>query len=81
MKIDASPSTPEPRPAAEPLPTYLRVREAAAYLNLSKSTLDKLRTAGTGPRYAKAGRIVVYARADLDAWLAGRVRQSTSEAA
>lgn len=69
-----------PRAAVPPTP-YLRVRQAAAYLGLSKSTLDKLRTAGTGPSYAKAGRIVVYARADLDAWLAGRKRQSTSEAA
>ena len=66
-------------PAAAVLSAYLRVPEAAAYLRLSKSTVDKMRTAGTGPRYCKTGRIVVYARSDLDAWLVSRARHSTSE--
>ena len=36
---------------------------------------------GDGPVYCKAGpRIVVYDVADLEAWLAGRKRRSTSEA-
>lgn len=48
----------------------IRVREAADYVGLSKSTLDKLRCYGTGPRYFKLGRAVVYDTADLDAWVA-----------
>ena len=61
--------------------TYLRVPDAARYVGLTPSTLAKMRLRGDGPRYSKAGpRIVVYARADLDAWIAGRSRQSTSEA-
>lgn len=48
----------------------LRVLKAAEYVGLSKSTLDKLRCYGTGPRYIKLGRAVVYSTADLDDWVA-----------
>lgn len=59
---------------------HLRSVAAAAYVGLSVSTLAKMRLRGDGPRYAKSGRrIVVYDVADLDAWLAGRKRHSTSE--
>jgi predicted DNA-binding transcriptional regulator AlpA len=58
----------------------LRVQQAAQYLKLSQSTLNKLRCLGGGPRFAKAGpRIVIYDRADLDAWLESRTWRSTSE--
>ena len=60
----------------------LRAPAAAAYVQLSPSTLAKLRLRGDGPVYSKAGaRVVVYDLADLDAWLAARRRRSTSEAA
>lgn len=55
----------------------IRVREAAEYLGLSKSTLDKLRMGSSGPRFFKLGRAVVYSTADLDAWLATHGRVST----
>jgi predicted DNA-binding transcriptional regulator AlpA len=59
----------------------LRAPAAAGYLGLSTSTLAKMRLRGDGPPYSKAGsRIVVYDSADLEAWLAGRKRYSTSEA-
>lgn len=54
--------------------------EAAAYLRLSKSTLAKLRCVGGGPRFKKLGRKIVYARADLDAWLAARTAANTTDA-
>lgn len=58
----------------------LRVRDAADYLGLSKSTIDKLRVRGTGPAYSTIGRrIVLYAVSDLDAWVAARRRTSTSD--
>nr|WP_278377020.1 helix-turn-helix domain-containing protein [Brucella anthropi] len=57
----------------------IRVRAAAEYLGLSKSTLDKLRHFGGGPRYFKLGRIVVYDTADLDAWRNERAATSTWE--
>lgn len=55
----------------------IRVKEAAIYVGLSKSSLDKLRCFGGGPRFFKLGRSVVYSTADLDAWMAERVRTST----
>lgn len=57
----------------------LRTAEAADYCGSSASTFEKLRLVGGGPRYVKLGRRVVYDPADLDAWLAGHRRSSTSE--
>lgn len=65
---------------ARPPNGLLRVREAAARLGLSKSTLDKMRCDGRGPRYVKiTSKLVGYDPADLDAYAEGRKRQSTSE--
>ena len=55
--------------------------EAATYAGLGKSTLEKLRLYGGGPTYIKVGKRVVYDISDLDAWLASRRRQSTSQVA
>jgi excisionase family DNA binding protein len=57
----------------------LRVPEAADYVGISKSTLDKLRCYGGGPVYIKVGARVVYDRTDLDQWLAGRKVANTAE--
>ena len=58
---------------------YLRTASAAEYIGLTKSTLEKRRLTGGGPVFSKLGRTVVYDRADLDAWVAARRRQSTSD--
>jgi predicted DNA-binding transcriptional regulator AlpA len=55
----------------------IRVRDAALYCGISKSTLDKLRCFGGGPVYLKLGKTVVYDIGDLDAWLSARRRKST----
>lgn len=58
----------------------MRSPEAASYLRMAESTLAKLRCYGGGPRYSKVGpRLVIYDRADLDAYLADRMCRSTSE--
>jgi predicted DNA-binding transcriptional regulator AlpA len=57
----------------------LNVKEAAAYLGLSVSKTNKLRTYGGGPKYYKLDHRVVYEVADLDAWVAARVRANTSQ--
>lgn len=67
--------------SAEHSKRRLRTPEAAAYLGLSKSTLEKYRITGDGPRYAKLSKIVVYLTEDLDAWADARMRNSTSEKA
>jgi predicted DNA-binding transcriptional regulator AlpA len=58
---------------------HLRTPEAADYLGLSASTMEKMRLRGDGPRYAKLGRLVIYAITDLDAWVEVRKRTSTLE--
>lgn len=59
----------------------MSVDEAAAYLRLSKATLNRLRLTGGGPKYAQAqpGSRVIYRRTELDAWLCQHSRSSTSE--
>jgi predicted DNA-binding transcriptional regulator AlpA len=58
----------------------LRAPQAADYLGLSTSTLAKMRLRGDGPPYLKAGRrIVIYDLHDLEEWLDGRRRRSTSD--
>lgn len=59
----------------------VRTDEAASHLGLARSTLEKYRVTGGGPRYAKLGKIVTYTLADLDAWAEERMRMSTSEPA
>ena len=56
------------------------VAEAAAYVGLSVSTLNKLRVFGGGPAFLKLGRRVVYDSRDLNDWLERSRRRSTSEA-
>ncbi len=47
---------------------FLSTHEAAAFLNLSSSTLARYRTIGGGPAYYKLGGRVLHTRADLLAW-------------
>ena len=57
----------------------LNSKKAAAFLGVSERTLERLRTAGQGPKYVKFGMVVRYDPADLLAWIEGRKRASTSE--
>lgn len=65
--------------ATAALKQKLSTPEAASYLGLGKSTLDKLRLIGGGPKFITLGRRVVYDATDLDAWTDARKRSSTSE--
>lgn len=58
----------------------LRACDAARFLQLSESTLAKLRLTGNGPRYCKLGRRVAYRRADLESWLESRLTFDTTDA-
>lgn len=57
----------------------LDTRRAAARVGLAPQTLNKLRCIGGGPPYYKHARKVVYRVPDLDTWLQGRLRTSTSD--
>ena len=58
----------------------LTTYEAAQYLRLSASTLNKSRVFGTGPTAIYLGRVVRYARRDLDAFVDTRRAESTTDA-
>lgn len=48
----------------------LRTPDAAEYVGLSASTLEKMRLVDAGPRFLRlGGRAVGYDIRDLDAWL------------
>ncbi|MDG4770674.1 helix-turn-helix domain-containing protein [Solwaraspora sp. WMMD792] len=46
--------------------------ELAAYLNVSRRTVETWAVRGTGPRYARIGRHRRYRWADVDEWLTQR---------
>ena len=57
----------------------LRTPEAAEYVGLSRSTLEKRRLSGDGPPFLRlGGRVVGYDVADLDEWL-DHQRKTTRE--
>lgn len=59
---------------------YLRTADAAAYLGIGRSTLERKRIDGTGPRFRQLGaKMITYAVSDLDAWASKLVLSSTSE--
>jgi hypothetical protein len=57
----------------------LNVAEAARFVGLSVSTLNKARVAGSGPRFTKPCRRVLYAREALLEWMSAHQRTSTSD--
>ncbi len=60
--------------------TYLTSTEAAEALRLSPRTLERHRLTGTGPKFVKAGRRVLYRPGDIEAWAEANTFASTSEA-
>lgn len=57
----------------------LTVKQAAEYVPIGASTLNKLRVSGGGPRYIKIGNRVLYDQRDLDKWIEDHKRESTSQ--
>ena len=43
--------------------------QAADYVGLSRASLVTRRWRGTGPKFIKLGRRVIYLKEDLDTWL------------
>jgi Helix-turn-helix domain len=61
-------------------PPFLNTVEAAAWLRLTKNTLEKMRVQGRGPIYRKHGRYVRYHIEDLVDYSQASKRTSTSDA-
>lgn len=53
-------------------------RQAAKYLGPSEATLRLWRSQDKGPRYYRAGKLIRYRRADLDAWIEARLSAPTA---
>ena len=51
----------------------------AALVSISIVTLTRWRRLGTGPRFVKVGRRIVYRRGAVEAWLGSREFASTAE--
>ncbi|MEI6560069.1 MAG: helix-turn-helix domain-containing protein [Rhodospirillaceae bacterium] len=66
-------------PRSGAIDSKMKTKEAAGYLGISASFLEKLRVTGGGPVYCKLGRVVRYSRCDLDCFAESRKRCSTSE--
>jgi predicted DNA-binding transcriptional regulator AlpA len=58
----------------------LRTPEAAQYIGLSVSSLEKMRLTGSGPPFIELGpKAVGYGVAELEQWVESRIRRSTSD--
>ena len=56
--------------ADAPATARLPATVVAAAVCLSPLTLERYRSVGTGPRYARLGRRIVYRKRDVESWLA-----------
>ena len=59
---------------------FFDIKRAAAYLGLSRRTLDGYRVSGDGPAFHRFGNRVRYRRSDLDGLAAKRRATTTTEA-
>ena len=66
-------------PSPKPNSKRLHRKQAAEYLGVSLSWLDKARLTGLGPVFISIGGRVVYDSGDLDEFLQKNRRQSTSD--
>jgi hypothetical protein len=57
----------------------LTEQEAAQSILSTPRTMARWRSTGTGPRFVKVGRRVVYRVQDLEAWLDRQTRTSTAQ--
>lgn len=70
----SEPPPPAPRRLSNLPAEILRPPAAAAALAISQSLLKKWRASGEGPRFIRLGtRAIGYRRADLEAWVDGRL--------
>jgi hypothetical protein len=62
-----------------PMTQLLDEKQAAALLNVSVKSLQAWRSRGGGPRFVKVNRLVRYRREDLQVFVEGALRTSTSD--
>ena len=60
-------------------PLLLEIEDVENLLHVSRSLLAKWRMHGSGPRFIKAGRRILYESGEVIAWLRQQSRSSTSK--
>lgn len=79
-EMESHTTPPEPQKnVSAPAGGLVSTKQAATYLGLSVSTLNKWRWKGCGPRFVKLERRVTYSLKDLDKFIEAHSFQSTSE--
>ena len=73
-------SEPSLRANEHSLSHLLNQRTLAEMLDVSERTLERMRAEGSGPRFSKAGRRVLYRLEDVEGWLETNSFGSTVEA-
>lgn len=66
-----------PRSGPDP-ESLLSEAQTCELTGLAERTLQRKRLDGTGPRFVKLGRRILYRRADVLAWIAANTHASTS---
>lgn len=72
-------TTHKTQPKTQAQSVVMTVGQAATYLGLAVSTLNKWRCHGGGPVFIKMGRAVRYRAVDLDAFIDGGRASSTTD--
>lgn len=61
------------------LPRLMNQRDFANYVGKSTAWCERARWAGQGPKFIKLGRHIRYRAEDVEAWINGNVRTSTTD--
>jgi len=57
----------------------LDTQQVADHCGISRRTLEFWRSYGKGPKFLKVGRLVRYAKQDVDAWLLTNLHSNTTD--
>jgi predicted DNA-binding transcriptional regulator AlpA len=60
---------------------WLRAVEITKDYPISLSLLDKMRAEGDGPRFFQRGRVIMYRRSDVEAWVESHMSNTTGGSA
>lgn len=59
--------------------TYLTPEQVEEDYHFPTRTQERRRSDGSGPRYVRLGRRILYRRSDIEAWLAARTFKSHAD--
>ena len=59
---------------------WLTQKALCAWLDISERTVERMRSEGTGPRFSKFGKRILYRLCDVETWLSEHSFHSTIEA-